>query len=306
MGEHIRASPYSVAVKSPVEKLDTPILTIDGVRAPWGVAVNQRSGEVVVTEWDSDCVSVFSPSGHKLRSFGTWGSGQGQFRGPRGVVVDGEGNILVADYANHRIQKFTAEGQFLTCTAMGTEGSGPLQFSNMMEITINNKIYVVDKENHCVQVLNSDLTFSSTIGKEGGQEGEFDSPRGIACDSTGNIYVADAGNHRVQVFTSTSIRMFGSFGVDGGRLKFPAGIALNEDKVYVSELCNDHVSVFTSDGLFVTSFGDHGNGLGEFSNPRGLAVDSNGVVYVCDYGNNRLQVFQDKASVLCVCVAMTF
>ena len=294
MGEHIRASPYSVAVKSPVEKLGTPILTIDGVRGPWGVAVNQRSGEVVVTEWYKHCVSVFSPSGHKLRSFGTLGSGQGQFRGPCGVAVDGEGNILVADYGNHLIQKFTAEGQFLT--AVGTKGSGPLQFSNMMEITINainNKVYVVDKENHCVQVLNSDLTFSSTIGKEGEQEGEFDSPRGIACDSTGNIYVADAGNHRVQVFTSTSISMFGSFGVDGGRLKFPAGIALDEDKVYVSEfeLCNDHVSVFTSDGLFVTSFGDHGKGLGEFSNPRGLAVDSNGVVYVCDYGNNRLQVF---------------
>ena len=293
MGEHIRASPYSVAVKkSPVEKLGTPLLTIDSVRAPWGVAVSQRSGEVVVTEWGSDCVSVFSPSGHKLRSFGTWGSGQGQFKGPRGVVVDGEGNILVADYANHRIQKFTAEGQFLT--AVGTKGSGPLQFRSVMDITINainNKVYVVDKENHCVQVLNSDLTFSGTIGKKGGQEGEFDSPRGIACDSTGNIYVADAGNHRVQVFTSTSIRMFGSFGVDRGKLYAPAGIALDEDKVYVSEFGNDQVSVFTSDGLFVTSFGDCGEGLGEFSDPRGLAVDSNGVVYVCDYDNDRLQVF---------------
>ena len=289
MGKHIRASPYSVAVKSPVKKLGTPILTIDGVRGPWGVAVNQRSGEVVVTEWESDCVSVFSPSGHKLRSFGTLGSDKGQFEGPRGVVVDGEGNILVTDYGNHRIQKFTAEGQFLT--AVGTEGSGPLQFRSVVGIdcnAINNKVYVVDMKNHCVQVLNSDLTFSSTIGK---QEGEFYSPWDITCDSTGNIYVADTCNHRVQVFTSTSTRMFGSLGRDGGKLNNPAGIALDEDKVYVSERVNCRVSVFTSEGQFVTSFGNLGEGLGEFSDPRGLAVDSNGVVYVCDYDNNRLQVF---------------
>ena len=95
-GQHIRASPFSVAVRSPVEKLGTPILTIGGVKGPWGVAINQR-GEVVVTEWNGHCVSVFSPSGEKLRSFGTRGSCQGQFYSPAGVAVDGEGNILVVD-----------------------------------------------------------------------------------------------------------------------------------------------------------------------------------------------------------------
>ena len=286
MGEHIRASPYSVAVKSPVEKLGTPILTIDDVGGPWGVAVNQRSGEVVVTEWESDCVSVFSPSGYKLRSFGTRGSGQGQFEGPRGVAVDGEGNILIADHGNYRIQKFTAEGQFLT--AVGTEGSELLQFSNVVDITINainNKVYVVDKENNCVQVLNSDLTFSSTIGKEGGQ-GEFDSPRGIACDSTGNVYVVERGNHRIQIFTSTGefLRIFGSDCEGRWELYRPGGIALDvEDNVYVSEPDNHRISVFTSEGQFVTSFGDF--------EPYGLAVDSSGVVYACDQSNDQLQAF---------------
>ena len=95
-GQHIRGSPFPVSARSPVEKLGTPILTIGGVRGPEGVAVNQR-GEVVVTEWSGHCVTVFSPSGEKLRSFGTHGSGQGQFQLPHGVAVDGEGNILVAD-----------------------------------------------------------------------------------------------------------------------------------------------------------------------------------------------------------------
>ena len=137
--QHVRGSPSSVAVKSPVEKLGTPILTLGGVRVPWGVAILQR-GEVVVTEWGVHCASVFSPSGEMLRSFGTHGSGQGQFDCPCGIAVDGEGNILVIVFRNHHIQKFTAEGQFLA--AVGTEGSGPLQFSYPTDIafsTSNNK-----------------------------------------------------------------------------------------------------------------------------------------------------------------------
>ena len=42
-------------------------------------------------------MSVFSPSGEKLRTFGTRGSGQGQFWYPCGVAVDDEWNILVVD-----------------------------------------------------------------------------------------------------------------------------------------------------------------------------------------------------------------
>ena len=53
-GQHIRGSPFSVVVKLPVEKLGHPILTIDGMKGPYGVVVNQR-GEVVVM----DIVSLY-------------------------------------------------------------------------------------------------------------------------------------------------------------------------------------------------------------------------------------------------------
>ena len=61
--------------------------------------------------------------------------------------------------------------------------------------------------------------------------------------------------------------------------------------VYVSEDNNCRVSVFTTKGQFVTSFGKRGVGPGEFVCPRGLAVDDCGVVYVCDKDNNRCDVF---------------
>ena len=136
-GQHIRGSPLSLAAKSPIEKLGDPILTIGGVDQPCGVALNCR-GEAVVTEENRNrCVSVFSPSGEKIQSFGKHGSGQGEFKHPSGVAVDGEGNILVADWGNHCIQKLTADGQFIA--AVGT-GNGCVQgFASCLSVFKNAK-----------------------------------------------------------------------------------------------------------------------------------------------------------------------
>jgi len=288
-GQHVRGSPLSIAVNSTVKNLGTRILTISGVRGPEGIAINQR-GEVVVSEGEKHCVSVLSPSGERLRSFGTLGSGQGQFYRPRGIVVDGEGNILVVDMGNHRIQKFTPEGQFLT--AVGTEGSGPLQFDNPIDITLhasNNKVYVVDRNNFRVQILNSDLTFTRTFGKDGIgiYKGQFIMPCGIACDDSGMVYVVESNSHRIQVFTAEGkfLRTFGRHGQGRGDLGRPHAITIDtSDMVYISEWDNHRVSVFTSEGQYLTSFGD-------FMRPHGLAVNNSGVVYVCDYKNNCVQIF---------------
>ena len=293
-GQHIRGSPFSVAVKLPIEKLDDPILTIDGMNNPRGVAVNQR-GEVVVTEYREHCVSIFDSSGKRIQSFGTHGSGNGQFSLPRGVVVDSEGNILVVDSGNHRIQKFTANGKFLG--AIGTKGDGPLQFLYPMDISlnsINNKVYIVDL-NHRVQVLNSDLSFFCLFGNEGIGKGQFKYPQAITCDSNGKVYVAESENNRIQVFNFDGkyMRMFYRFDQDKEHeLSYPVGITIdNDNRVYVSGNHNQCIFVFTPDGQFMTSFGGEGEGPGEFKCPVGLAVDNSGVVYVCDSDNNRIQYF---------------
>ena len=291
--QHVKGSPFSVGVKSRVENLNTPILTIGDniIEKPWGVAINQRQ-EVVVSDKERHCVSVFSPGGVNLRSFGTRGSGHGQFDKPCGVAVDCEGNILVVDFINCHIQKFAVEGQFLA--VVGTKGNGPPQFFYPTDIAIsNNKVYVADLNNHCIQVLHSDLTFSSTFGKRGRGKGQFDSPQGIACDRTGNVYVADRDNYRIQVFTAEGkfLRMFGRCGRGKGELDNPISIAVHDGLLYVGEGYNGRVSVFTLVGQFVTSFGSKGTGPGQFRWPCGLAVDSNGVVYVCDSRNKNVQFF---------------
>ena len=78
-----------------------------------------------------------------------------------------------------------------------------------------------------------------------------------------------------------------------GELNHPSGVTIDAtDKVYVTECDNHRVSVFASDGQFLTSFGTKGECHGKFNNhPVGLVVDTNGIVYVCDTGNNKIKIF---------------
>ncbi len=264
----------------------SPTLIIDELSSPWGITGGHK-GELLISEGEGHCISVFSRTGEKLRSFGTYGSSVGQLNTPRGMAVDSEGNVLVVDRENHRIQKFTASGQFLT--AVGTKGSGPLQFDYPKDVIINpknDKVYIVD-ENDRVQILNSDLTFFGTFGT-----GQLSYPCGIAFGRMGNVYVADSGNRRIQVFTAEGevIRKFRGF--NSGRMQtMPIGIAVDTNGlVYTTDYCNHCVSVVTSEGQFVTSFGRYGHGGGEFVCPGSLAIVDK-VLYVCGRDNDRVQAF---------------
>ena len=244
------------------QNIGIPVLTIGRVAGPWGIAVNGRK-EIFISECDKNCVSVFSPSGEKVRSFGTRGSGQGEFQRPRGIAIDGEENILVVDSLNYRIQKFTSGGHFLS--TVGTKGSGVPQFSWPTDIAFNptnNKVYVVDNDSNCIQILNSDLSSSGSFGTAGNDMGQFCSPLGIACGNGGKVYVVDTLNNRIQVFTAEGkfLRMFGKHGIGGrGELKLPYGVALDPSGiVYVSEHMRQRIFVYTSKGQFMTCFGRKG------------------------------------------------
>ena len=289
-GEHIRGSPFPITV---IKKLGTPIKIISGVKEPFGVAVNQ-SGEIIVTEDSAQCVSIFSPTGEKLRSFGSQGSGYGQFKEIRGVAVDDDGNIYVADGHNDRIQKFTSDGKFIT--ALGKDRDKHLEFDVPRGIAIHpcsKKLYIADYNNHRLQILNPNLTFSSSFGSRGSGNGQFKNPSDVAFDNTGNVYVADTNNHRIQVFTAEGgyLRQF-RHSKGNGKLNSPTGITIDSDNVvYVTEYRNFSVLVFTCEGKFLTSFGTKGSEPGQLYHPYGITIDKDGVVYVSDKGNNRLQIF---------------
>ena len=278
-GHHIRGSPFSTAVRSKVENLGTPIWTYTMREKPLNVAINQRREVIVVGELGT----VSSPPTLRYNI-------RGSNPIPCAVAVDGEGDVFVSDIRNNCIQKFTATGKLIA--TVGTEGSGPLQFFSPTGITVSdNKVYVMDGGNNRVQVLAPDLSYQYMIetGTRSGEAGNWY----LACDGAGMVYVADTIGHCIRVFNSVGgyVRKFGQHGKDPGELDTPGGVAIDGDTIYISENSNNRISVFTLKGRYVTSFGRKGSGPGEFSRPNGLAVDNCGVVYVCDSGNSRLQVF---------------
>ena len=279
-GQHIRRSVFS----------GTQIRTIVGVNGPGRVAINRR-GQVVVSETDRHCFTLFSPNGERLRSFGSHGPHKGQFNQPQGVAVDGEECILLADTLNHRVQKFTADGKFVA--SVGTYGSGPMQFSSPQSIAYNaskGTIYVADKTCR-IQILKSaDLSYVGSFGKKGSSTGQFH----LACDSNGNVFVAGLDEHRILIFSPDGkyLRRFGEKGKKKMVKNQLYGMAIDsDDRICVGEFTtNNTISVFGSGGQFLTSFSGKGRGSGQFD-PTGLAVDTNGVVYVCYNSKSRVQIF---------------
>ena len=289
--QHIRGSPFHVVATLPVKKLATPILTIAGLKSPGGIAVNKR-GEVIIAEKLKHCVSVFSPRGEKRHSFGTHGSGEGQFDYPCGVAVDNVGNILVADFNNRRIQKFTSSGAFLAAEVF--QDSDPQLITDIAFESESDCVYVVGRSDS-IYVLHSDLSFRGIFRKADGVDKQFSSSSGIACDRSGQVYVADSASTDIQVFSAEGefSRAFERRGEGRGELGYPYPLGLAVDAnglVYVSEYHNHRVSVYSSEGVFVHSFGvgEEGEAAGK---PCGLTVDHCGVVYVCDENNGCVYLY---------------
>ncbi len=70
-----------------------------------GVATD-KAGNVFVADFYNNRVQKFSADGTFLSSFGTRGSGPGQFLYPIAVAISDDGSVFVADYGNNRIQKW--------------------------------------------------------------------------------------------------------------------------------------------------------------------------------------------------------
>jgi hypothetical protein len=88
-----------------------------------------------------------------LLTFGSFGSGDGQFDSPFGVAISRFGDIVVSDFSEDRIQVFDRAGEFRT--SFGSLGSGEGQFRGPQGVAIarSGEIVVIDRFNHRIQVF---------------------------------------------------------------------------------------------------------------------------------------------------------
>ena len=292
-GNPVRGSPFPIAITPSAQSLNKPVRVVRGLDRPKGTTINSK-GQMIVVEGNGTCVSVLTPEGEKIRTFGTAGKGNGQLVNAYGVTVDKDDNIYVADYSDNRIQKFNSEGEFVA--AVGGRGSHQLQFNYPMGIVYNhrdNNLYVADQCNNRIQVLTTDFKFVRSFGTRGSGNGQFQNPLNIAFDDANNLYVIDQSNHRVQVLTIEGqfLRTF-SQKADGQKLNHPWAIAIDSSNtVYVSEDGPHCVSVFTSQGDYITTFGGGGSEDGQFKYIYGLSINNSDSIIVSDCGNGRLQIY---------------
>lgn len=147
-------------------------------------------------------------------------------------------------------------------------------------------------------------------------------PNGVCVDLAGNLYLTDTANHRVRrVATNGTITTiagdgfgddfgFGRFAGDNGpataaSLNAPRGVTVDSlGTVYIADSGNHRIRKVTTGGLITTVAGDgytSADGSGRFagdsgaatsaslSGPRGLAVTSDGTIYIADTLNQRIR-----------------
>lgn len=176
-------------------------------------------------------------------------------------------------------------------------------------------IYFTEFSRHVVRKVTPAgvlTTFAGTAGQSGstnatGAAARFNLPHGITVDQAGNLYVVDHGNHLIRKITPAGVvtTLAGLAGIPGNtdgsgaaaRFQFPAGIAVDgAGTLYVADSGNHRIRKLTPAGAVSTLAGSGtlgtANGTGpaaQFNFPNGIAVASNGTLFVADNGNHAIR-----------------
>lgn len=270
---------------------------------PYAIAVDPRTGNVVVTDAANQRVVVFDAAGRVVRTFGAAGDGPGQFALPTGVAVGPGGHIYVADYNQDRIQKFTSTGEYLL--EWGGSGTGDSEFDspNGLAVSAGGNVHVADFYNKVVKAFSENGEFLRRVGHPGHwQLGALDYPTDVDVAEDGRILVADAYNYRVQLFEPNGapsgargwhvlwLWPLPSGGTAGFGEATGATFGAGSGRIHVADARNYRVVMLDEGGRFVTDYVlSHRRG-GPFS-PMQVAVSPDGrQLYATDLANDRVVV----------------
>jgi sugar lactone lactonase YvrE len=293
---------------------------------PYGVATD-ATGNVYVVDQNNNAIRKITPAG--LVSTLAGGDGPGyndgfgisaKFNGPKGIATDALGNIYVGDTGNHRIRKIDVLGNVTTIAGSGTvgstagftDGAGTLaKFNSPCGITIDasGNIYVADYSNYRIRKIDAsgNVTTIAGNGLSGFDDGigalaKFSAPFGITLDVSNNIYVTDS--NIIRKITSAGIvsTIAGSIiGTNDGeatlaQFNYPFGITTDlSGNVYVADTYNNRIRKISTAGIVSTLAGNavgSTDGVGtnaKFSQPTGIAFDSNRNLFVADLLNNKIR-----------------
>ena len=172
------------------------------------------------------------------------------------VAIDSAGRFFVFNRGPHPLMEFTPDGRFRRYLVEGL-----IQRAHGLRIDRDNNVWLTDVAAHVVLRLNAQGRVTLVLGAQG-MAGDF---------------------HPAFKFPLFSEPTDVAFGPDGA--------------IYVSEGHGGEIArirKFTREGNFVKSWGRKGTQPGEFSAAHSLVVDKNGLVYVADRENGRIQIFNSE------------
>ncbi len=248
-----------------------------------------------------------------------------RFCGPRGIVADSSGNLFVADGSNFRVRKIAlSTGAVTTWAGDGLSGSidgngTSARFANVQGIGGGpfGNLYIAEGNGHTIRKIDFAANVTTLAGLApqngstvaSGTDARFSSPTDTAVDSSGNVYISDTSNHTIRRIDSGSstpnvfvgLQTF-SDEIDGdistARFSTPGGLTTDSsNNVYVANRNANTVRKITPAGDVTTLAGtkytigsDDGTGsAARFNNPRDVAADAAGNIYVADSGNHTIR-----------------
>ncbi|MYA19878.1 MAG: 6-bladed beta-propeller [Chloroflexi bacterium] len=216
-----------------------------------------------------------------------------------GITVDVEGNVWLADTGDHTVRKFTPDGKPLL--SLGTPhqsaprmGGDPFNEPTRVAVAANGDLYVSDGYGNArIHVFSADGEYRFGWGSPGSGPGQFSNPHAVSIGPDGRVYVCDRSNRRIQVFSAD-----GTYEEEWSGVNLPDDLAWGPDgNAYVAELLH-RISIWSPQGERLAGWGDEGctcpeqppippcpaeqQAAGQVIGPHGLAVDSQGSIYVGD------------------------
>ena len=259
-------------------------------------------------------IMKFDFEGNYISTWGSIGSDPGQFRWPRGIDTDVDGNIYVADSDMERVQILDTSGDVLQ-VVQGPHNfdDGPFHPRDVAVDRRNGDYYVAAAYAFRVDKFDSNGVLIRSIGKMDRENEFLNLPKGIAIDPTNDdVIVADTFNHLIKRFSK-----YGSFLAQYGAsapidrslryLGFPHRIDINQD----GNIIGLNEGIYYPDNLdwgsdeYVRTFDPTYNYVSGFANADlyagmyGLDVeDKTNDVFVSVSGKNKVIKFDESGTVI--------